>query len=183
MLLQGRGIIIKLSSGLSTTVKASGLHCAGEQPGLWAGGGSCLSASSGRPWPSVQHPAAPRDTSWDHTGGLWVSGRSRMIHVPPLPGCLWRLQRGARGPCSRDRGLLTAPAGGVFPGVDPAAVADDRLPAHQGPGFLPAQAGWGWAAASSAPAAAGAPFTLHHRQMTAGTVGVHYRDHELLEVI
>lgn len=31
--------------------------------------------------------------------------------------------------------------------------------------------------------AAGAPFTLHHRRMTAATVGVHYRGHELLEVI
>lgn len=67
--------------------------------------------------------------------------------------------------------------------VDPAGWPGDCLPA--GPGL--ASLGLGLAsagpAAPQAPAATGAPFAVHHGRMTAGTVGVHYRDHELLEVI
>lgn len=46
-----------------------------------------------------------------------------------------------------------------------------------GPGLQRLPLGFSWRAAT------GGLFTLHHRRMTAGTVGVHYRDHELLEVI
>ena len=58
----------------------------------------------------------------------------------------------------------------------------ERLPPGPVPGLLQIRFGSGWAAAPGL-AAAGAQLTLHHRRMTAGTVGVHYRDHELLEVI
>lgn len=74
---------------------------------------------------------------------------------------------GVEGPWSRGRGLLTRAGTGLLCEVGPAA---------QGA----ASADWVWFQLA---AAAGTPFTLHHRRMTAGTVGVHYRDHELLEVI
>ena len=74
---------------------------------------------------------------------------------------------GVEGPWSRGRGLLTR--------AGPACPARwARLPRARPP------TDWVWFQLA---AAAGTPFTLHHRRMTAGTVGVHYRDHELLEVI
>lgn len=75
---------------------------------------------------------------------------------------------GVEGPWSRGRGLLTRAGTGLLREVGPAAQGA----ASRGLGLVSAGA-----------AAAGTPFTLHHRRMTAGTVGVHYRDHELLEVI
>ncbi|XP_013362199.1 PREDICTED: uncharacterized protein LOC102005406 [Chinchilla lanigera] len=63
-------------------------------------------------------------------------------------------------------------AGSLEPGeTAPERVATPRLP--QGT----CQGGFRSSAAGSP------PLTLHHRGMTAGTVGVHYRDHELLESI
>lgn len=67
--------------------------------------------------------------------------------------------------------------------VDPAGWPGDCLPAGPGAGFPWTWFGFSQAAAPQAPAATGAPFAVHHGWMTAGTVGVHYRDHELLEVI
>lgn len=90
--------------------------------------------------------------------GFWLL----LPQMHPLPGrpCtggLWGL--GSEGSSSRVAGC--PPRGTRCPG----------------PGLQRLPFGFSWRAA------AGGLFTLHHRRMTAGTVGVHYRDHELLEVI
>lgn len=87
-----------------------------------------------------------------------------------------------RGPRGGTGGPFTAVARVLSPEPGQSGRPGERPPPGPMPGLLRIQFGSGWAAAPGL-AAAGAQLTLHHRRMTAGTVGVHYRDHELLEVI
>ena len=113
-------------------------------------------------------------------GGRWGSAHICLMPVLVGGGC-----RGCGAPEEGQEGPSQ-----LWPEFCPLSQASQpvtRRPGEQPlpgpvPGLLRIWFGSSWAAAPGL-AAAGAQLTLHHRRMTAGTVGVHYRDHELLEVI
>lgn len=124
-------------------------------------------------------PLSSRSPFLPH-GGQWGSAHACLM--PVSAGGRWRGGCRGRGPRGGAGGPFTAVARGLSLEPGQPGRPGERLPPGLVPGLLRVWFGSGWAAAPGL-AAAGARLTLHHRRMTAGTVGVHYRDHELLEVI